>query len=100
MTKRRVRRFISTCPPFFVSRHAAISEAARAYFGSASCLSPKRLAVILEAPRAYFGSASCLSPKRLVVISEAPCGYFALCRGFGGHFIINNDVNVCLIAFV
>ena len=27
------------------------------YFGSGTCLSPKRLAVILEAPCAYFGSA-------------------------------------------
>ena len=48
----------------------------------------------------YFGSASCLFWKRLVLILEAPCGYFALCGGFGGQFIINNDVNVCLIAFV
>ena len=54
------------------------------YFGSGTCLSPKRLAVILEAPCAYFGSASCLSPKRLALILEAPRGYFALCRGFGG----------------
>ena len=70
------------------------------YFGSGTCLSPKRLVLILEAPCGYFGSALRLSPKRLAVISEAPCGYFALCRGFGGQFIINNDVNVCLIAFV
>ena len=55
----------------------------------------------------YFGSGTCLSPKHLAVIAEAPCGYFGsalrlfvLCGGFGGQFIINNDVNVCLIAFV
>ena len=38
------------------------------YFGSASCLLPKRLAVILEAPRAYRRSASWLFRKRLAVI--------------------------------
>ena len=85
MTNRRVRRFISTCPPFFVSRHVAISEAARAYRRSALRLFWKRLAVIAEAPCGYFGSALRL---------------FVLCGGFGGQFIINNDVNVCLIAFV
>ena len=38
------------------------------YFGSGTCLSPKRLVLIAEAPRAYFGSASCLFRKRLAVI--------------------------------
>ena len=35
----------------------SLSEAARAYSGSAPCLFRKRLALIAEAPRAYFGSA-------------------------------------------
>ena len=36
----------------------------------------KRLALISEAPRAYFGSASRLFRKRPVLISEAPRAYF------------------------
>ena len=41
------------------TRLALISEAPRAYFGSAPRLSRKRPVLILEAPRAYFGSAFC-----------------------------------------
>ena len=41
-----------------------MGEAPRAYFGSASRLSPKRLALISEAPRAYRRSALCLFWKR------------------------------------
>ena len=40
----------------------------------------KRPVLIPEAPRAYFGSASRLSPKRLVLILEAPCAYFGSAR--------------------
>ena len=39
-------------------RPALISEAPRAYRGSAPRLSRKHLALIAEAPRAYFGSTS------------------------------------------
>ena len=40
------------------TRLALISEAPRAYLGSAPCLFRKRPALIPEAPRAYFGGAS------------------------------------------
>ena len=51
-------------------RPVLISEAPRAYLGSASRLSRKRPALISEAPRAYLGSASCLSRKHLALLEE------------------------------